>query len=298
MKNKIYLICLLLVFFSLPSCKLIRSASSKAESKVLRKLSGDFIEDGSEKISKKTVRGFVGEGAQFATEKMAQKSLRELAKSDKLLAELYERFSKYISTDFADGIVVESAENGFRLYSKEFPNSAIKICGNTIFCDAGSLKGSGAVNEFLNYLLPNKTYVVDECFTYTTDKYGRVVSCSANRSKSFGKIHRNTQRNTDVQKKVVSMLDGHNGMDQSGHLFANTTGGPNELINQVPMNKDLNMHGEYRRLEKIEESALKQNKEVYSQRKLLYKGTEKRPYAIEFITKIDGRETRTVVENI
>lgn len=298
MKRKILLFCAILLLLPLPSCKLIRSGASKADSKLLRKMTGDFINGGSERISNKTARRLVGEGAQFATEKVTLKSLRELATSDKLLAELYERFSKYISSDFADGIVVEATENGLRLYSREFPNSAIKICGNTVFCNAGSLKGSGAVNEFLNHLLPNKTYVVDDCFVYTTDKYGRVVSCSANRSKSFGKIHRNTQRNSDVQKKVVSMLDGHSGMDQSGHLFANTTGGPNELINQVPMNKELNMHGEYRRLERIEETALKQNKDVYSQRRLLYKGTEKRPYAIEFITKIDGSETRTIVENI
>lgn len=48
----------------------------------------------------------------------------------------------------------------------------------------------------------------------------------------------------------------------------------------------------------MEEQALKEGKEVISNRKLLYKGDSKRPYAIEFISKIDGKETRVVVENI
>ena len=56
--------------------------------------------------------------------------------------------------------------------------------------------------------------------------------------------------------------------------------------------------GLHHELERMEEKALKEGKEVFSQRNLLYRGSEKRPYAIEFISKIDGKETRVVVENI
>lgn len=253
----------------------------------------EFAEEGVEKASKKAIREVFEDGG----EKVAQKTLRELASSDKVLKELYEHFSKYISKDFADGIVVEATENGVRIFSKDFPNSFIRMNKNTIICSAGSLANSGPMNEFLNHLLPNMTYIVDDCFIYTTDKYGRVISAVADRSK--GKLlKRNPQRNKDVQKKIIDMLDGRQGKDQGGHLFANNTGGPNELINQVPMNAKSNMTGEWRRLEKIEETALSQGKNVTSQRKLLYKGTEKRPYAIEFTTIVDGKKTTSVVKNI
>lgn len=81
-------------------------------------------------------------------------------------------------------------------------------------------------------------------------------------------------------------------------MFANNTGGPNELINQIPMSRELNQHGKWRELERMEEKALKDGKSVFSQRNLLYKGSEKRPYAIEFISKIDGEEICLVLENI
>ena len=125
-----------------------------------------------------------------------------------------------------------------------------------------------------------------------------MITCTGERSKAFNSIERNTQRNSDIQKYIVESLDGRKGLDDGGHLFANNTGGPNELINQIPMSRELNQHGQWRELERMEEKALKEGKEVFSQRNLLYRGSEKRPYAIEFISKIDGKETRVVVENI
>ena len=226
------------------------------------------------------------------------KTLKEVAASDKTLSALYDAFSSRISREFADGISVKTTKEGLEMVSKDFPNSAIRMTNNIITGKGGSLVNSGPVNEFLNHLLPNKTYIVDEAFVYRTDNLGRVISCSADRNKVFGVIERNAQRNTDVQKYIVESLDGKVGFDDAGHLFANTTGGPNELINQVPMAKTLNRNGAWRELERIEEEALKQGKKVSSQRNLLYRGTEKRPYAIEFITKIDGEETKTVVQNI
>lgn len=64
------------------------------------------------------------------------------------------------------------------------------------------------------------------------------------------------------------------------------------------MSKKLNRNGQWRELERLEEDALKQGKKVTSERKLLYRGSEKRPYAIEFKSTIDGKTTTTIVENI
>ena len=64
------------------------------------------------------------------------------------------------------------------------------------------------------------------------------------------------------------------------------------------MSNKLNRNGKWRRLEAFEENAINQGKKVTSKRKLLYRGTEKRPYAIESTTVIDGKTTTTLVENI
>ena len=285
-RNCVFIISLLAVF-SVTSCdtvvsKVAKKSVAKIESKASRKVTKKLVEEGFEKTTKKVV----------------VRTLKEVAKSDKALASLYGDFVSKIGREFADGITVESTDKGLRLVSKDFPNSAVDISKNMIIGKAGSLKNSGPVNEFLNYLLPNKTYIIDEAFVYKTDDLGRVISCSADRTRAFTSIERNTQRNSDVQKLVLDKLDGHPGLDQGGHLFANNTGGPNELINQIPMAKNLNMHGKWRQLERMEERALKQGKQVVSQRNLLYRGKENRPYAIEFITKIDGVETRTVIKNI
>ena len=102
-----------------------------------------------------------------------------------------------------------------------------------------------------------------------------MITCTGERSKAFNSIERNTQRNSDIQKYIVESLDGRKGLDDGGHLFANNTGGPNELINQIPMSRELNQHGQWRELERMEEKALKEGKEVFSQRNLLYRGSEK-----------------------
>ena len=170
--------------------------------------------------------------------------------------------------------------------------------GTLITGHAGSLKNAGPVNEFFNHLIPNRTYIIDDCFVYKTDNMGRVIECNAKRNKAYKSIERNTQRNSNVQRHVIEQLDGRKGLDDAGHLFANTTGGPNELINQVPMASELNRTGKWRELERIEEQALKEGKEVISNRKLIYKGNSKRPTAIEFTTSIDGVVTKTLVENI
>lgn len=304
MRRIISITAMISLVFSLSSCDTIVSKIAK---KSTSKLSSEVFEEGAEKASSKaigrSVAKIVGEdaidvGSSGFTKTVVSKTLRQLAETDQSISYLYKRFSSKISKEFADGITAETTEKGIVLASKDFPNSAVRINKNMVVGKAGSLRNSGPVNEFLNHLLPNKTYIVDDAFIYKTDDLGRVISASADRNKVFGVIERNGQRNTDVQKLIVDDLGGRPGFDDGGHLFANTTGGPNELINQVPMSKSLNRNGQWRNLEVIEEKALKAGKIVTSQRNLLYHGAEKRPYAIEFITRIDGVETKTIVQNI
>ena len=299
MRNRIWIGIIFLVCMFVSSCERI---VSKTASKLGKKAGKEYVEKASreaaEKIGGMAAKELSSEAAEKGVKSVITKSLKEYAASNHAFKGLYDRFTNRISREFADGIVVNTTEKGIEMVSRDFPNTAIRITKNMMIGKAGSLKSSGPMNEFLNHLLPNKTYIVDGVFVYKTDDLARVITCTADRSKAFKTIERNPQRNSNIQKYIVESLDGKIGLDDGGHLFANTTGGPNELINQVPMSRKLNQNGHWRKLERLEEKALKNGKDVVSQRNLLYRGNEKRPYAIEFITKIDGVETKTIVKNI
>ena len=299
MRKFLFLTVAAMFAVSLSSCDSIaRKVAAKAGKSATKESVEKVGKEAAEAASKKVAKEVSGEAAEKAAKEAVGKTMREMATSNTAIRTLYDNFTTRISKEFADGVVVKTTENGIEMASKDFPNSVIRMNKNLMIGKAGSLKTSGPMNEFLNHLLPNKTYIVDDFFVYKTDDLGRVITCTGERSKAFKSIERNTQRNTDIQKYIVESLDGRKGLDDGGHLFANNTGGPNELINQIPMSRELNQHGKWRELERLEETALKEGKEVFSQRNLLYRGTEKRPYAIEFISKIDGKETRVVVENI
>ena len=289
--RKVVLLVTLICAFGLVSCR-------KTASKMVGKGTEETIEVVAEKTAKTVAKKGTKELAEETAESVAKKTLKELAASDKAYKKIYDNFSEKLGKEFADGITANTSKEGLELASKEFPVTKIRVNKNVVTGSAGSLKNEGPMNEFLNFIMPNKTYIVDVCFVYKTDNLGRITECSAKRTKAYQSIERNAQRNTHIQSAVVERLDGRKGLDDAGHLFANTTGGPNELINQVPMASELNRTGKWRELERIEEDALKAGKDVVSSRKLLYKGDSKRPWAIEFTTKIDGVETKTLVENI
>ena len=288
---------LLLSIFALLliSCdNVVTKLVTKVSKETVSEISEGTVEQIGQQAARKGAKGIASEAA----ERGAARALRELIESNIIYKTLYEKFQKNISQDFADNIIVQSSKDVIEMSSKKSPNSAIKISGNTIIGKGGSLIDNGPVNEFLNYILPNKTYIVDDVFVYQTDHLGRVTSCSSNRTKAFQALggKRNSQRYGKTQNMVIDHLDGRKGLDHGGHLFSRNSGGPNELINQVPMDSKLNTNA-YKQLEQIEEKALREGKNVQSKRNLLYKGDSKRPYAIEFITTIDGIETRTILEN-
>lgn len=99
----------------------------------------------------------------------------------------------------------------------------------------------------------------------------------------------NSERHGPTQAKIVKNLDGTAGVDDGGHLFSNTSNGSNTLINEVPMNQNINRNGEWRKFEELEEKYIKGGKNVKSYRKILYKGSSKRPYAIKVKLVVDGK---------
>lgn len=176
-------------------------------------------------------------------------------------------------------------------FSKDVTNCAIRIKGRTVYANSGGFVKSQGLNEFLNVPMPNKKYIVNGCAIYRTDKLGRVVEASADRLKMYRGPKISPQRDGKTQEQVISELEGIKGIDQGGHLFSNNSNGSNVVINEVPMEAEINMHGEWRNFEKLEEGYIKSGKykSVLSYRQPLYKGNSKRPYAIKVRLVVNGK---------
>ena len=219
MKKSLFLIISIITILSLCSCENIaRRVASKASKGAAKESVEKVGKEAAEAASKKVAKEVSEEAAEKAAKGVLGKTMREMASSNSAIRSLYDNFTSRISKEFADGVVVNSTEKGVEMVSRDFPNSAIRMNKNLMIGKAGSLKSSGPMNEFLNHLLPNKTYIVDDCFVYKTDDLGRVITCTGERSKAFNSIERNTQRNSDIQKYIVESFDGRKGLADGGHL--------------------------------------------------------------------------------
>lgn len=184
--------------------------------------------------------------------------------------------------------------------------------GNTIRAKGGAVQKTEnwGLNEFLNYPLPNKTYVIDGYMTYKTDEMGRVVESISifDGDKTVARLRNtvNSASSKNTKRRKISEIGGQDGKDDFGHLVQMDEGGPNELINQVPMGSKTNRSGIWREIENFErKTAQQEGKKIVSIRRPLYKGNSRRPYAFEVMITIDGKPTQIagkqcpfIVENV
>ncbi len=204
-------------------------------------------------------------------------------------------YIKYLKKESAPGssffkdedLILETASNGNIRLSVKNSASVMEIDGDIIKVVPGSTVNRGQMNEFMNYLLPNKTYsIADGTTIYKTNAKGEVFEVISDRNELL-KLPKRSGTNSHIQSSV---RDGIQGVD-GGHLIARNTNGPNEFINQVPMLEEINQHGRWRELERIEEDALNAGKKVLSKREII----SRNPTAIKFISIIDGE---TVTDEI
>lgn len=316
MKYRVLLIIAVALFISLPSCK---KAATKAVSKTGKEVSEEVVEKAGRKVAKELLEeGVEKTGKKFVFKKASKEAAKKVLKGDdaikylskchpdvaKLISKMEKHLGdpKYANHAFnKNNYSVALLEDGStRLTAIGSESSSIVMKGNSIICESGGFvsKNGSPLNQFLNYPLPNKKYKVNGCIEYRTDKFGRVVNASADRTKLYKSSKKiNAQRDSYTQRQVVESLGGKRGVDDGGHLFSNSVNGPNNLINQVPMNSQIQRSGgAWREFEKMEEEAIKAGKNVVSERKLLYKGDSKRPYAIEAKCVIDGKVVKKLIE--
>ena len=138
--------------------------------------------------------------------------------------------------------------------------------------------GKGAWSKELNKPEPNTIYKVDGNKTYQTDSLGRVERVESNLS--LIKSDRNTYQQCVAGKCGISG-------DEGGHLISSIFNGPGERLNLLPMNGNLNK-GEWKVMENIWASALKEGKSVSVKIEPVYSDASVRPERFSVRYSIDG----------
>lgn len=134
---------------------------------------------------------------------------------------------------------------------------------------AGATPKDGAMNQFLNHPLPNKTYCIDNAAYYKTDELGRTVSIECH-SSELSKIQRTQLDEQQATRAVVSRGGIHNAHD-AGHLQSKSTGGSNEMINLLPMDSKAQRPGsKWYKFEDKERQAIAKGDDVWSYKTISY----------------------------
>lgn len=294
MKNVVIcIVCMLTI--TLASCnKIVRVFSKNGVNEIIEKSASRSTLEASEKMSKE----LVGKGARIVLKKEGQEAMEYLSKHNPELKNLVEKIINNPRTPTGwDKFIAEFTENGKIVMShKDWINSKIEIDGNLVRAVAGAKNPkiydgvNYGLNEFLSHRIPNKTYIIDDYMTIVTDELGRVRHTTAIFENK--KITQRYRGNLPEQKRIVESQGGNIASDDGGHLIQMGMGGPNELINQIPMEKELNESASkiWRKIEMYEEKeGWKNGKKVVTKRKPIYKGNSLRPAEIEVDVIVDGK---------
>lgn len=142
------------------------------------------------------------------------------------------------SAPFKDGLIVSD----LTISHPDYPRTSCEIKDGVCYASAGCIKDGkpqeGNVNQCINLAkLPhNGQFIVDEIFEYRTDAYGRV--CYAKADLGGRKILRTDPGD---QNSARAQAKGKKETDQGGHIIARCLGGPNEAINIIPQDKNINV---------------------------------------------------------
>lgn len=209
-------------------------------------------------------------------------------KADKVVGKAFAKGDKIYVSDKNGTVKAIFNSSGKQLSeaSKTLPKDSVfqlSESSRKIYTDA-----KGFVYREGTQLKKNITYIKNG-YKYSTDKYGRI--------KTFGTSNLKLKQGprlsiTDSQEAIAK--GAQKAGDDRGHLFADMFGGDNSLANIVPMKGKLNK-GEYKEMELIWKSALKEGKTVKVEGKLIYGDKTHRPDKIIVKYTIDNGDEITKV---
>lgn len=125
-------------------------------------------------------------------------------------------------------------------------------------------------------IIPSNEYDING-YHYSTDDQGRIT-------KAEGIVQ--IPENKEPRAKLPEIKDAKE-TDDKGHLFAHVFGGADNKGNLVPMDSELNRHGDYRKCEIEVEQAIKEGKEVSLTVECEY-ADNARPTSFVMTIEIDG----------
>lgn len=238
-------------------------------------------------------------------ENAEQISLEDLRGSNPEVAEYVDRMEERLNPTHSDSS--DNVMNSFEYFreddgtiivksnSPEWANSSMVVKGNDVYCQAGGKNSDHHLNEFINEteLMPEKVYHVDGHFNYETDGLGRVVKSSESLN-GVEELDRSGERGN-----LKPIADGKDGMpdDIGGHIVANNVYGPTEAINIFPQNQEMNISGDWKKMENSVQTAVETGDNVVVSKSFEYSGDSKRPDKIDVTVNINDDVTNYHFEN-
>ena len=139
-------------------------------------------------------------------------------------------------------------------------------------------------------LVPNLEFEKNG-YKYKTDSEGRVISVEGELQ-----VKNHEGRSKMDSKSAVNRGDMRE-TDDRGHLIADRFNGSGGIENLVPMDSDLNQHGDYQKMENILSDAMRDGAKVELKVEPVYEGGSTRPSEFRITQSIDGDKEMTVFKN-
>jgi hypothetical protein len=155
----------------------------------------------------------------------------------------------------------------------------------------GEKRGSGWYKELLvlrgiPQYMPNSIYKVGRYYYETDPIYRRVTY-------AHGYLClRTAERHTSQQKSVGKLV--HKNGDAGGHLFACQFYGSGHAINMVPMNAELNHHGDWAKMERDFRRYLTESAQVHVAISIEYIGASIRPIRFYIECRVRYADTELI----
>ena len=139
-------------------------------------------------------------------------------------------------------------------------------------------------------LIPNNEFEING-YKYRTDDKGRAVSAEGKLQVKDHEGRRDMDPRSAVDKGDMKKTD------DRGHLIADRFNGSGEIENLVPMDSDLNQHGDYNKMENTLAEAVQDGAKVELKVEPVYEGNSTRPSEFRVIYSIDGEKEVAVYKN-
>ena len=171
----------------------------------------------------------------------------------------------------------------------EFSNAA-KETANQEIAPQDHFDDNGVKYREGDTLIPNNEFEING-YKYRTDDKGRVVSAEGQLQVKDHERRRDMDPRSAVDKGEMRETD------DRGHLIADRFNGSGGIENLVPMDSELNQHGDYMKMENTLADAMQDGAKVELKVEPVYESNSTRPSEFKVTYTIDGEKEVAVFKN-